>query len=469
MFLLNDDRPDWYEGGFEDHRRAVNAKALRVGIPITVAVQIPFLLFEWLALRPDFLWVQSLRALWLGPALALYPFLRVPSDRLRREIDWVTFAIYAASAVMIVMVAFRHEGYNSPYIHGLICMFVGVGAVTLWHFWFALLFASLVYGAYWIPLLLGHGGIEDLTNWIGYQSFMVGTMGIILVSQQLRLEMARADFERRCQLHEEKEQTRGLVERVTSLRQERVTWLENLASFLRHELKNQIVAVGTSIELAQSGESPSANQIYLERAQRSLNRMRGLVSSATEATSLEAALAVEEMGRVDLSALVMDRIGAFQLLRPSQQLALKLTSRLAVNGNEERLAQLVDKLLNNAHEHLVEGGEIRLELRCPGPDLVELIVENDGDALPHDKERIFEAFVSSHRTADNLGLGLFVAQSIARNHGGGITAEDVPNAAGARFVVTLPAWSDRSLELDEADSLFELASSSPGRVAQPPQ
>ena len=90
MFLLNDDRTDWYEGGFEDHRRAVNAKALRVGVPVTVAVQVPFLLFEWLALRPDFLWVQGLRAVWLGPALALYPLLRVPSDRLRREIDWVT-------------------------------------------------------------------------------------------------------------------------------------------------------------------------------------------------------------------------------------------------------------------------------------------------------------------------------------------------------------------------------------------
>jgi signal transduction histidine kinase len=294
-------------------------------------------------------------------------------------------------------------------------------------------------------------------------------MGIILVSQQLRLEMTRADFERRRHLHEEKEQTRALVERVTTLRQERLTWLENLASFLRHELKNQIVAVGTSIELAQSGESPSANQIYLERAQRSLNRMRGLVSSATEATSLEAALAVEEMEQVNLSALVMDRIGAFQLQRPSQQLALKLRSGLAVNGNEARLAQLVDKLLNNAHEHLAEGGEIRIELRVSSPGFVELIVENDGDALPRDKERIFEAFVSSHRTADNLGLGLFVAQSVARNHGGGITAQDAPNADGARFVVTLPAWSDQSPEHEEGDLPPQPASSRARRFDQPPQ
>ena len=469
MFLLNEDRPDWYEGGFEDHRRAVNAKALRVGIPITVAVQIPFLLFEWLALRPDFLWVQGVRALWLGPALALYPFLREPSARLRRNVDWVTFAIYTASAAMIALVALRHEGYDSPYIHGLILMFVGVGAVTIWRLWFALLFASVVYVAYWTPLLLGYGRIEDVTNWIGYQCFFIGTMAIVLVSQQLRLEIARTDFDRRRHLHEEKEQTRVLMERVTSLRQERVTWLENLAHFLRHELNNQIVAVGTSIELAKSEESPTANPIYLERAQRSLTRMRGLVSSATEATSLEAALAVEEMAQVSLSTLVMDGIGAFQLLRPSRQLALRLTSGVRVKGNEERLAQLVDKLPNNADEHLVEGGEIRVELRYASPDLVKLVVENDGDALPGDKERIFEAFVSSNRTAYNLGLGLFVAQSIARNHGGGITAEDAFRADGARFVVTLPAWIDRPQELNQCDSPFELASVSPRRVDQPPQ
>ena len=370
---------------------------------------------------------------------------------------------------MIVMVAFRHEGYNSPYIHGLIFMFVGVGAVTLWPFWFALLFASVVYGAYWIPLLLGHGGIEDLTNWIGYQCFLVGTMGIILVSQQLRLEMARTDFERRRHLHEEKEQTRALVERVTALRQERVTWLENLAGFLKHELKNQLVAVGTSIQLAQTGESPAANQIYLGRAQRSLNRIRGLVSSATEATSFEAALAAEEMSEVGLSALIMERIAAFQQLRPSRHLALRLMSGLAVYGNEERLAQLIDKLLSNAHEHLAEGGEIRVELSRADDGAMELVVENDGDPLPADKKQIFEAFVSSHKTTENLGLGLFVAQSIALNHGGRITAEDSLGAEGARFVVRLPAFEERSFEREEGELPAKPAPRSPRSLDQPPQ
>jgi len=170
-----------------------------------------------------------------------------------------------------------------------------------------------------------------------------------------------------------------------------------------------MVAMSTSIDLAKSGDSLEANRIYLDRAQRSLNRMRGLVSSATEATSLEAALAVEEMERVDLSGVVMDRLTIYQELHPSRRFTLSLRPGLSVDGNE-------------------------------------------GDALPEDKARIFEAFVSTQKTKDNLGLGLFVAQSITLNHGGQISAEDLPPGRGARFVVRLPTVRRGGASAKDAES-----------------
>ena len=66
-----------------------------------------------------------------------------------------------------------------------------------------------------------------------------------------------------------------------------------------------------------------------------------------------------------------------------------------MDGNEERLAQLFDKLLNNAAEHSAPDAENRVTLRRSGGSHFELSVENEGDLLPQDKERIFEAFVSS--------------------------------------------------------------------------
>ena len=452
MQVLRGEYSDLRTRSFEDYRRMVNANALRLGILLTAAVQVPFVLFEWLALREQFLWVQLLRALWLIPPVSLYPQLKAPSNALLRHVDGITWLIYVAAAAYVVVVAFLHAGYESPYIHGLILMFVGVCSVTLWHLWFALTFAAAVYGAYWLPMLLGYGSIGNLTNWIGYQCFLIGTMGIVLVSQHLRLQMADADFQRRSELEKEKAQTQILLERVAVLRQQRLAWLESLAKFLRHELKNQIVAVGTSIDLAQSGESLEANWIYLDRARRSLNRMRGLVTSATEATSLEAALAVEEMERVDLSGVVMDRLTIYQELHPSRRFTLNLRPGLSVDGNEGRVAQLLDKLLSNAVEHSPEGAEIRVGLEPVDADWIQLSVENEGDALPEDKARIFEAFVSTQKTKDNLGLGLFVAQSITLNHGGQISAEELPRGSGARFVVRLPTARRGGASAKEAES-----------------
>jgi len=141
---------------------------------------------------------------------------------------------------------------------------------------------------------------------------------------------------------------------------------------------------------------------------------------------------------MDWSAVVMDRVSAFQQLHPSRRLTLKVRPGLSVDGNEERLGQLLDKLLSNALEHSRGDVVIRVELRRVSEGRLELNVENEGDTLPKDKRCIFAAFVSSQKSADNLGLGLFVAQSIARRHGGQIVAEDLPQGSGARFVVRLP-------------------------------
>ena len=255
-----------------------------------------------------------------------------------------------------------------------------------------------------------------------------------MTSEQLAVALARAEHGR--------EQSEALLERITTMRAERLTWLENLARFLRHELSNQIVAVSTSIDLAKSDGSAFGGQTYLERAQRSLGRMRGLVSSATEATSLEAALGAEETERVDVSGMVMDSVTAFQELHPSRRFTLKLRPGLSVDGNEARVAQMLDKLLGNAVEHSAPEAEIRVGLEVVDGGWLELSVENEGHALPKDKDRLFEAFVSSQQSAENLGLGLFVAQSIARNHGGSVTAEDLADVPGARFVVSLPKARD---------------------------
>jgi signal transduction histidine kinase len=238
----------------------------------------------------------------------------------------------------------------------------------------------------------------------------------------------------------EKLRSDALVQEVSSLRQERMSWLENLARFLRHELKNQVVAVGTSLDLLERAKPDAAPERYVGRARKSLGRMDRLLRSATEATSLEAALGAEARDAVDLSAMVAERVSALQHAHPRQEFRTSIEPDIQLEGNEDRLAQLVDKLLDNAAEHSVESKDILVSLtRTPSRTL--LVIENEGDSLPTDKEALFDPFVTagkSHKDAGNVGLGLFVAKVITEAHGGTIEAQDLTTSQGARFEVRFP-------------------------------
>ena len=252
---------------------------------------------------------------------------------------------------------------------------------------------------------------------------------------------AREQFDHRVRLGEEKQRSESFLREVASMRRERLTWLENLARFLRHELKNQVIAVSTSLELANQTSPDTAAERYVDRAQRSLGRMRRLVDSATEATSLEAALATEETVPVELSEVVAERLALFRQANIGRRFHAAIESGVLVDGNEDRLAQLLDKLLENAVDHGRAEGEIRVSLTREKSQ-VSIVVENDGDALPAQREGLFDAFVTATKHGDgeqNSGLGLFVAKAIAESHGGTIEARDREDASGACFEVRLPA------------------------------
>jgi len=92
--------------------------------------------------------------------------------------------------------------------------------------------------------------------------FLVAGVGFAVLHSVQAERSAYETFQAQERLEREKALTQGLLQDITSMRQERLNWLENLARFLRHELKNQMVAMSTSIDLAQSGDSLDANRIY---------------------------------------------------------------------------------------------------------------------------------------------------------------------------------------------------------------
>jgi signal transduction histidine kinase len=112
----------------------------------------------------------------------------------------------------------------------------------------------------------------------------------------------------------------------------------------------------------------------------------------------------------------------------------------------ERLAQVLDNLLDNALRHTPPGGEVTLVARMDpeaGPGQIQFEVQNNGpnispEELPHIFERFYRTDKSRMRREDGgSGLGLAIARSIVEAHNGRIWAES-KSGEGVSFVILLP-------------------------------
>ena len=108
-----------------------------------------------------------------------------------------------------------------------------------------------------------------------------------------------------------------------------------------------------------------------------------------------------------------------------------------VEADQDQLQQLLLNLVLNALDAMPGGGTVEIDLRPPQDGDVELHVRDTGPGIaPHVLPKVFETFVSSKETG--MGLGLPLSRRIAEDHGGSLSAYNLPEG-GACFVLRLPA------------------------------
>jgi signal transduction histidine kinase len=113
-----------------------------------------------------------------------------------------------------------------------------------------------------------------------------------------------------------------------------------------------------------------------------------------------------------------------------------------VQGDPERLQQLLGNLVANAIKFTPKGGVVDVRLTTTG-DHARIIVSDNGigisaESLPHVFDRFRRGVSGSYSRKTGLGLGLFIAEELARLHGGSLRAESAGPGLGATFIVELP-------------------------------
>ena len=196
---------------------------------------------------------------------------------------------------------------------------------------------------------------------------------------------------------------------------------EEFVAVLGHDLRNPVAAIGAGLrQLAKEPQSQKA-EIILPLMLSSLRRVSELVDNIMmhAKSRLGGGIRVVMVPDAPLSEALVQVVEEIRITAPAHDIILSLNIDRAVHCDADRLAQAVSNLISNAVNHGTPGTPVRVIGSCTAQDLT-IAVSNNGEMLQEDLERdLFRPFQRGHATKnEGLGLGLFIASSIARSHDG---------------------------------------------------
>ena len=242
----------------------------------------------------------------------------------------------------------------------------------------------------------------------------------------------------------------------------RIEASEKFAADVAHELKNPLTAARSTAEALAYARDEAERQQLIGQIQGELKRLNRLITDVSNASRLDAELALQQVEPVALCKMLEGIVTTFSdiLGDTSKAIAFEVDpscpeDALVVNGHEGRLSQVITNLVDNAISFSPDGGTVLVRARRLG-NWIEICVEDDGPGIPPENlEKIFRRFYTYRPTSEssrgnNSGLGLSISREIVLAHGGEIWAENRMAAGaepdepplGARFVVRLPAKAE---------------------------
>ena len=217
-------------------------------------------------------------------------------------------------------------------------------------------------------------------------------------------------------------------------------------SNVSHELRTPLTNIHSYAETLMDSETlpPETVQGFTRVILNEAERMNRIVRDLLTLTRFD-------YGKIDwlvvpfsLREMLQDVCSAMKLEieRQCHTLSLDCDAELVVNGDRERLEQVIVNVLSNAINYTPHGGRIDLSAISVG-NRIRIVVRDNGIGIPKDDlPRLFERFYrvdkARSRQSGGTGLGLSIAREIVERHNGSIDIGSVPGE-GTTVSISLPA------------------------------
>jgi len=221
---------------------------------------------------------------------------------------------------------------------------------------------------------------------------------------------------------------------------ERLTYLGNLAGAVAHHYNNLLCSIATGLEYAMNMNTMAAMRRATQRAAEAVGR----AAQVTRQLLAFARADYTASGLADVSEIFLDYFAQIEPLLARRQIRLELEHQPVPRRllPREHLIMVLQNLVNNAVEAMPGGGRLVAALAPLGSEIICLSITDTGSGIsPQDMEHLFEPFYTTKGVlgagqSTNPGLGLAVAYGLVSEMRGTITAANVPGA-GARFDILL--------------------------------
>jgi PAS domain S-box-containing protein len=215
-------------------------------------------------------------------------------------------------------------------------------------------------------------------------------------------------------------------------------------SVVAHDLRQPINTIGIYAQLlSRAGDQlPPSLLAHVAEIRKMISRLTRMTNDLLDLSRLDASRLTVERRPLDLGECVREAVARVALESSARKFDVRVDGGpFAIDGDPDRLAQVMENLLSNAVKYGRPERPIRIRVERSSEG-VAVSVTSEGEGLqPEHLARLFQRFqragVASHRAVPGIGLGLQITQGLIEAHGGHIAVTSTPGA-DTTFRFTLP-------------------------------
>ena len=233
-----------------------------------------------------------------------------------------------------------------------------------------------------------------------------------------------------------------MIESLENQEKDRNIFISSVA----HDIRTPLTSINGFVTAMLDGTiPPELHSRYLEKIKNEVLKVRNLIVSMTEASSLSS-VDPSMMEEFDLKEVLEDMVSELEPQLHSKGITIETRideeGGTAVYGEVQQLSRVLSNIVTNAIKFTPDGGRIIISSY---PDRREkrrsIIVEDSGPGVEPDKRnKVFESFYKADpsRKQEGFGLGLYICKQILLGHGQQIRLDESRELGGAMFIFSFP-------------------------------